>query len=283
MSNEQPAEAETATAEANASPNIESEAKVGICATSEATPQGCLVKLLRARAQRHKRVGWIVLLMILAVIVLGSVAFWLSGQRSELEALAEQGDRIQFRLDAIEGLDVFHLGLASNDLATSIQLLQRRYDTGTTLPVLKDECEDALKKATKALEQAPGSPEQAAKRAEELVYVRHDAKEHTATLTELMKRNEGWAALVTTSSRLAIAALLLFLVQFLIVIYRYTVRLSSFYDSRADVLMLGTYSASEIISVLSPDSLEFGKAPKAPYESVADLVKSVAQSKVGEK
>lgn len=62
----------------------------------------------------------------------------------------------------------------------------------------------------------------------------------------------------------------IYLVQLFVGLYRYSVRLSAFWDSRADAVLLSTrFSSSDLsfddlIAALAPDALDF-KPPRYPY------------------
>jgi hypothetical protein len=86
----------------------------------------------------------------------------------------------------------------------------------------------------------------------------------------------------TATTRLGAVLLLLFLVQILLSIYKYTSRLSTFHSSRADGLSLLPASVpwAELTRFLSPDALDFGKSPlPLPAQLVSlttEALKSVA-------
>jgi len=72
---------------------------------------------------------------------------------------------------------------------------------------------------------------------------------------------------------------LLFLVQILVTLYRYNMRLASFYDARIDALKLAGSSTikelGELIMHLSPEQLDFGKTPATVTEQAFDLAKTL--------
>ena len=84
----------------------------------------------------------------------------------------------------------------------------------------------------------------------------------------------------TLATRLGAAALLLFLIQILVPMYRYNARLVAFYHARADVLQLCDKQdpgyLNELAGVLSPDAVEFGKAPRTPTQELVDLVAQIS-------
>lgn len=86
--------------------------------------------------------------------------------------------------------------------------------------------------------------------------------------------------LSTLTTRIGSVLLLIFLVQILLSVYRYSVRLETYYDSRADALVIYGGSSEEqlerLVSVLSPDKIEFGKTPTTPTEHAVEAVKNIA-------
>ena len=81
----------------------------------------------------------------------------------------------------------------------------------------------------------------------------------------------------TTVIRVAILALLAFLLQLLVNLYRYNMRLAAYYSARADALVLSfseRHDLWRLIDAFSPDSLDFGRAPKSPTQQIADVVRA---------
>ena len=102
-------------------------------------------------------------------------------------------------------------------------------------------------------------------------------KEEMASLENDSKSLEFWIA--SLSTRVGAVLLLIFLVQILVTMYRYQVRLASYYDARADALDIAGKSnvntLIQIIAALSPEGIEFGKVPKSPGENAVDLARNV--------
>ena len=79
--------------------------------------------------------------------------------------------------------------------------------------------------------------------------------------------------------RIAILALLAFLLQLLVSLYRYDTRLASYYDARADALILAPSDEAlvQLIPMFSPDTLTFGPQPKFAFEHVLDLARTLSR------
>jgi hypothetical protein len=81
-------------------------------------------------------------------------------------------------------------------------------------------------------------------------------------------------------TRIGTVLLLIFLVQILVTLYRYNVRLSVYYEARADLLdVINPDVAAEDIDrladILTPGDINFGKSPSSPTQDAIDLAKQV--------
>ena len=83
----------------------------------------------------------------------------------------------------------------------------------------------------------------------------------------------------TLSTRIGAMLLIIFLVQILVNLYRYSTRLASFYEGRADALEIAPSPSAagftELIHAISPDNLDFGKTPASPAEHAVTLAREV--------
>jgi hypothetical protein len=117
-----------------------------------------------------------------------------------------------------------------------------------------------------------------------LKQLRH--REETAIESPTVRSSDqsgGMTSLISTSiTRIGSVLLLIFMVQILVASYRYSIRLASFYDARADALEAARdcnpppAGHQEYFALMSPDGLDFGKSPKGPLQDVlAEAVKLV--------
>jgi Fe2+ transport system protein B len=87
--------------------------------------------------------------------------------------------------------------------------------------------------------------------------------------------------------RVVAVFLIMFLVQTFITIFRYSMRLSAYYQARADALALADGAEitisdlQRITSVLSPETYDFGKTPRTPTEQAVDLAKEIIRFQKG--
>jgi hypothetical protein len=92
--------------------------------------------------------------------------------------------------------------------------------------------------------------------------------------------------IASLATRVGAVFLLVFLVQILVSLYRYNIRLASYYDARADALQLSNRSAGEefakLVLVLSPENLEFGRS-RYPTSEIAKFLKDFASPGEGKK
>lgn len=90
----------------------------------------------------------------------------------------------------------------------------------------------------------------------------------------------------TVVTRVGSVFMLLFLVQLLISMYRYDIKLAGYYEARADALQLlkapNESRLEGFVRAFSPDGVDFGRMPKTPLEHALLLAKEIsALSKKG--
>jgi hypothetical protein len=102
-----------------------------------------------------------------------------------------------------------------------------------------------------------------------------------------LDQNQIWVLVSAIVTRLGSVVLLLFLVKILVPLYRYNIKLASYYDARADALELmniqgfggGADTMFEKLStVLTPETIDFGNPPSSPAEQAIELAKYVLES-----
>ncbi len=89
-----------------------------------------------------------------------------------------------------------------------------------------------------------------------------------------------------TVLRIGVIVLMIFLVQILVNLFRYSTRLAAFYNARADVLELaiidgrqmGVSELAEFIRAMSPDNLDFGKPVRSPVDQAVEISRNLAAS-----
>ena len=79
----------------------------------------------------------------------------------------------------------------------------------------------------------------------------------------------------------------MFLVKILVPLYRYNIKLASYYDARADVLELVVMGFSEdkaydtfakLTPALTPEGIDFGSPPSSPTDQAIELAKHILES-----
>ena len=113
-------------------------------------------------------------------------------------------------------------------------------------------------------------------------------KEALAGEQTALERGENTARLTTTAVRIGVVAIVLLLVQIFVSLSRYNMRLAGFYDARADAILylnpkelplgLEKVGALEtLMATLSPDAVDFGKAPKGMMDQAIQLARNVTR------
>jgi hypothetical protein len=100
--------------------------------------------------------------------------------------------------------------------------------------------------------------------------------------SEEQKANNFTVFLTTLSTRIGAILILIFLIQLLIRIYRYDIRIANYYDARADALEIHSkepgLSFDKIINLVSPDIYDIGN-PKSPSDSLLSLLTTIKNMK----
>lgn len=113
-------------------------------------------------------------------------------------------------------------------------------------------------------------------------------REQSAILLQKLQEAElaadPWRNISSISTRLAVIALLIYLVNILVNLYRYQTRLAAFYQARHDAIeaaiaMGGDFenrnslSIAELSASFTPEEVSFGSRPNPPTETIANFVK----------
>jgi len=120
-----------------------------------------------------------------------------------------------------------------------------------------------------------------------------DERERSATiLSRLRTADEAgslWRNISSLAARLAVIALLIYLVNILVNLYRYNMRLAAFYQARGDAIdtalatgadlsaMAGS-SLAELAAAHTPEDVTFGARPAPPTEVILNAIKDVAKT-----
>jgi hypothetical protein len=84
--------------------------------------------------------------------------------------------------------------------------------------------------------------------------------------------------LAALGTRLVVLVILVFLVQILVNLYRYYVRLSSYYSARADLMLMAPEMDAQTLSLVAATitaDVDF-QPPTSPNENLVEVLKSVA-------
>ena len=85
----------------------------------------------------------------------------------------------------------------------------------------------------------------------------------------------------TNVTRFGAMIIIIFFVSILVNLYRYLMRLSAYYEARGDILSIMSvkHATSQqmrtYVDVFSPESYDFGRAPKSPSEQAVELAKTI--------
>ncbi|HVE72381.1 MAG TPA: hypothetical protein VNI54_13540 [Thermoanaerobaculia bacterium] len=99
--------------------------------------------------------------------------------------------------------------------------------------------------------------------------------------------HERYRLISTVSTRIGAVLMLIFLVQILVGLYRYNMRLAAYYDARADALEVASIGDSgldvhelhQLTQLWSPDEIRFGKEPQSPIDVAVEAARKALASK----
>ena len=103
-------------------------------------------------------------------------------------------------------------------------------------------------------------------------------------LSRKMENNYGILALIQINiTRFGSLLIIFFLVNILLLQYRYIIKLSVYYDARADALSLGdgmltVDSLPVLLDSLTPN-VDFGKSPQTPLKELIEILKTLKDVK----
>ena len=119
-----------------------------------------------------------------------------------------------------------------------------------------------------------------------------EERERSATILAQLraadKTGDLWRNISSLVARLAVIALLIYLVNILVNLYRYNMRLAAFYQARGDAIdtalavgadlsgLAGT-SLAELAGSHTPEDVTFGARPAPPTEAILNAIKDVAK------
>jgi hypothetical protein len=98
----------------------------------------------------------------------------------------------------------------------------------------------------------------------------------TLIFPEKIDSGSKWLTLVaTTLTRISVLLILVFLVQILVGLYRYSLRLAAFYDARSDALVLRKTGDEDFVkwtTALTPRDIDFGRNATTPSQHAENMV-----------
>jgi hypothetical protein len=113
------------------------------------------------------------------------------------------------------------------------------------------------------------------------------AKELRDTIAAMKQSDQTRRLISTISTRVGAVLILIFLVQILVVLYRYSIRLANYYDARADALEMSLGDAGQLMEarlvavtdVIAPEKIAFDREPKTPIQHMMEAARIVASAK----
>lgn len=235
---------------------------------------------LRARARRLRLNSVLSLVLMIVALVAGLVLFYKAEDISDSATahLLDQIERNRIETDkALADLSDTTSGLVDQaQIAATVRAKKERgsyyYSESQQREEqrLRAELQTAMVRASTAIAAATRE-------------VQANAKNVQRNVLALSNSDRTRRVVSVIATRVGAVLILVFLVQILASLYRYNVRLAAYYESRADALELaivsdGTVDAARLQSaaaVISPERIEFGREPRSPLETSAELAGAI--------
>lgn len=242
----------------------------------------------RNRAKKLRRNASFTIGVIVAALVFGIAAFVFAGELASREAsqtiIAQRQNRfalIQGRIDATNK--------AINDNQEEARALERRIELGAFDHNPNSDQRSLMKQLEQRHSEAKEKDAKLRKDLEKLEYQQLSLTDEPNSTDDAIKpvAINSYSILISAiATRIGSIVLLLFLVRILVPLYRYNVRLSSYFDARADALeLLRLYNREndnnffqKLIASLSPEAIDFAEGPPSPTQETLDFVKHLLSS-----
>ena len=231
------------------------------------------IKTVRDRAHRLQTNARRVILLIVIVLGIGISGFVFGGLLATFESTRTRVAILQREIDATDK--------TIEEIQERIRSLRKGIEDETSQQKSRSSSTESL------LDTLKSHLSEAQDRERLLREARQRLQEQQTGIAEQKVAPTSYELVSAVSTRVGSIILLLFLVRILVPLYRYNVRLASYYDARADALELTSLSNNEVdyelfeklTSILSPDGIDFSEGPASPTQEVLDFVKQVVTSK----
>jgi hypothetical protein len=269
-----------------------------------------IIANLRQRATRLRRYSVIIIVLIVLVLAAGISIFILAGRIVNRESnqglLKEKRDKVNDVIAEIikttDDITVLKGDLRNWESKYEYEFTRERRGVKENEPLIdyfRNKIDETQKPITEHENRLRELFQQRSSLRAELIEMEAAASENTS-----VSQNQIFVLVSAFATRVGAVVLLLFLVQILVPLYRYNMKLSSYYDARADALTIISTSHSEgaawsngadgavgpvpartsvdtlerLVAALSPDGIDFGKAPTPPSEHALRFAKDVITS-----
>jgi hypothetical protein len=112
-----------------------------------------------------------------------------------------------------------------------------------------------------------------AERRNNAIHILKSIWETETTVSNRDKLKDSNYVMATFLTRIGILAILIFLVQLLVSLYKYNTRIAAFYASRLDCLRIGSGDVDKLrslIELMTPINVDFGRDPRHPVETLME-------------
>lgn len=256
----------------------------------ESSEISAVARIFRERAKKLQRSASINLMMVIGLLIVGIGVFVFAGtlanRESEQVIAKEQRARLEFVQSEKSKIAREMTELEHRITAAEKRLTEESQGTGGTGRIGQGPVYKLLQDNLAGLQSDR----------EALRFRMRDIEQQEASITDeiakgmrspqtLLDQNQLSVLISAIATRVGAIVLLLFLVKILVPLYRYNVKLASYYDARADALQIGLFEGTftleafeKLASVLTPTRIDFAASPISPADQAFELAKHVVTS-----
>jgi hypothetical protein len=228
-------------------------------ANSEGERLRATVIRLRMRSVRLRRTAFISILLIVVALIGGLTLFYLAADISDPSLFRVLDSSVEERAVAERRLDV------------TSDYLRRRI---TLAPSVRGDELERIERVAAGLHR-------------DAVQLAASDRAVREALAAMRGEDQTRRMISTITTRVGAVLILVFLVQILVALYRYSTRLANYYDARTDALELAVSDGGGIdenrlanmANIIAPERIEFGKEPKTPMDQALEVARLLVSAK----
>lgn len=258
---------------------------------------GTLVKSVKAFRERGKTLriyAVVIIVLIVFVLFAGIAIFYYAGQLANTEANQAVTKEKQTRLSGLRD-DLNQMNRRLSDAKTTLARLEQQLTAeragvgGTKVAGVGPVVFLLISQIADQKAEISGLEQEKDRLERDIAKIETEFADGAMQMA-ITNQDRLWRVVSAGITRLGAVIMLLFLVKILTPLYRYNMKLSYYFDARADALELLATDDEEqrdvatfdrLVLALTPSGIDFGPSPQSPSEEALEWTKQVLNSKLG--